>query len=312
MYKGKFGIEDEFFILKGDEAPSHADIRAVLNEVASALGGEIRFDRKRGTLTVGVEERTGYLKIGPDFATTVMEVAYPPHVEFERFEEQWMSIEELIRGICHNHGLKPVRSGIIDTLIPVEAILSKHKRFQWYKNRPNNGRKLFENFFTARSSGLHIHLDRESFSGYDQAFALEYLVPLLFSNSKTEQVHCKRLLLSLENDPMDGTGWGLSTNFTDPNYCYIRPREFGTIEYRSACCQPTLRDIARVLALRFIQHTASINRSSSESKKYFEDCARTGIQPKILGSDLNYIASLANHLPLGLRDNFIALLEAAA
>lgn len=149
------------------------------------------------------------------------------------------------------------------------------KRMDRYGDRPLPKRPFSHRFFFAGMCSVHIHLnvlDDALYARLPALYSVEYLVPLLYSESPVfngRRAHCTRPLMYRDGfclayrasaipDPILTTPAAYRAFLAGSrgfirDYTFIAPSRHGTVEFRAACVQPSLEALIEVLALRVAQ-----------------------------------------------------------
>ena len=273
-----FGIELERFIFTKEEMPPSLD---EINSVFARLlewGMTVKaYDREAGLIAIKRELPTGPLVVKNDFCSHIFEVAYPPARTVAEFTAIFQQSEQEIQLVLRDFSIA-VRLGGALAAMPTTIIYRPsdsdyvRKRMSQYEKRPVPKRPFSHRNFFAGMSSTHIHLnvlEEPFYPRLPALYSVEYLIPLLYSQSPVFngcRAHCVRPLMYKDGfaesyrtvaipDPIPSRPrqyhefLAASRGFIR-DYSFIAPSWHGTVEFRTACSQPTLDEIIELLALR--------------------------------------------------------------
>lgn len=270
-----FGIEQEHFLLKAGDVPTADDIVTLFIRLAKrGLGSYVQ--PTDGTAGMVVRKMAlGQLEIKTDGCTHVLEVAFPPLCHpaelLALYEETWGSIREEIIPL----GLTLIEGGCLPNELgnyqkfPVSA--EAQSRQQRLMMRPMPQKQFSVALLSTVMAATHVHLPTTDTSDYALLpflYSYEYLVPLLFSRShefRGHQAQCVRALMyrdsfadsyaatafptRIPNSPESHQALVDASESFVRDYSFIVPRSFGTLEFRTACAQPSAEEALQLTAL---------------------------------------------------------------
>ena len=317
------GIEQERFIFhENGTAPTLDEIKSVFENLISNGFIARKLDYDGRPLAVNQDSEFGYLSIKNDFATHIVEAAFPPisdSVDLMIYmDKTWLAISRAASTV----GLR-IQEGALISQLPPRFQLVPHERREWLPNRvvPKVPSFYWHKYFNVLMCSTQVHLnilDRKFYTYLPAFYSHEYLVPLLFSNSPVNgklKAHCARPLIwrdSFDNNyqafaipkdlPTTPEQYDLflkrSSDF-QRDYTFIAPRSFGSAEFRTACAQDTLDQIMQVAVLRMaIVIAASVGKLPiiSGARDYFYEVCQNGTSSKEVNSVSYQALSEGAHL----------------
>jgi hypothetical protein len=258
-------------------------------------GYEIRSQTEgQGFFCLGQDTSSGYISIKPDFAMHLLEVSLPPRRNEEELRALLQQTLRVLDESLAEAGLyRDERSIVSDPGARFE--LAEVGRLRGYVEqfpaRSETSAELYFPHYPALIASTHVHLNvplDRSLGLMQFMYELEWLAIRLFSKSyffDGREYGCARVLLyedSLgesyrlktvpEKVPTTLDEYVAAFNSSpayfsaDPFFpvrdlSFIRPRHFGTLEFRSACSQSRVEEILDVAAFRVLQLGYSLSRA---------------------------------------------------
>jgi hypothetical protein len=309
----KIGLEQEHFILKNRTVPTLSEVKAVFQDLIRQGFVARSFDADNEPLSANMDFSSGYVSIKNDFCTHVIEIAFPPLSEPEEIEAIYESVWKSVKEALAKNKISIIPgAAIADELSAVNLV--PHKRIEWYANRRNPEPKptLWFKHPTTLMCATQIHmniLNESFFSKLPSLYSLEYLIPLAFSNSPKllgEQYHCARPLIWRDNRPVDYPLWDYcdyiptskkeygkliaQTKAFERDFSFIAPRDYGSVEFRTACSQDNIQSILELIALRigiylYVSHFSN-SSSFATREEFYKVCQNGQISKHILERDI--------------------------
>jgi len=329
-----YGIEQEQFIFNADGTPpSREQIIGVFQMLASRGMAAKAYHKNGELLAVKREMPNGLLMMKNDFCSHIFEIAFPPVRGVAEFTAIYHEAEGLAREVLAGFGLH-VRPGGALAVMPEQIVLRAsdsddvQKRMDNYDGRPLPKRPFSHRFFFAGMCSIHCHLnvlDDAFYARLPAQYSVEYLVPLLYSESPVfngRRAHCVRPLMYRDGfclayrasaipDPIPTTPEAYrqflagSQGFIR-DYSFIAPSRHGTVEFRTACVQPSLDELIEVLALRVAQ-VLGVARGLWHERPHlralFWNASLTGVAPQdIMDEDYTILSRLQPELPEDMQE----------
>lgn len=306
LFPASFGLEQEHFILKAGAAPNPADIVELFTRLSCRGLGAYKQPTDGTAGVVALETQSGRLEIKPDGFTHVLEVAFPPLQHpaemLMLYDEVWGGIWQEIEplgltlqmGGCLPHELADRHS------FPVSAQSLERQEVLLTRKMPQAPFSI--DLFSAVMCATHVHLPATSPGVYGLLpflYSYEYLIPLLFSTSHEfngQTVHCVRPLMYRDSfaDSYPATAFPVQVPDSPDahraliaashpfvrDYSFIVPRSFGTVEFRTACAQPSAQAALELTALYIaIWHLAQqgIVSAVAEPRAHFYRVCELGL-----------------------------------
>lgn len=331
-----YGVEQERFLFRVDGAvPSLRDIEAMYDAFL-AHGFSPGPVNAAGHLTsVLCDTPTGIIDIKNDFCTHIFEVSFPPMRRMEELREMYREVAGITNAIHTTLNLVIIPGGTQPrppaetTIIASNSDLEK-ARILSIVNRAVPPLPFSDRLFPAAMCSTQIHaniLEASWFPRVPAYYAVEYLIPLLYSNSPSFNdlpAHCARLLMYRDGMPADYFANAIPPMLpTSPqeyntlvtcsrdyvrDYSFLAPSRHGTIEFRAGCSQNTMEDILELLALR-VALIAGVHQGAWSARPHYREafwqlCA-TGIAPTAdITHDYHTLQRVRDDLP----DDFAAAL----
>jgi hypothetical protein len=329
-----YGIEQEQFAFKADGVPpSREEIIGVLETLAARGMAPKAYDREGTLIAVKRETPDGPLVMKNDFCSHIFEMAFPPVRSVAAFTGIYREAEVLAREVLGGFGISAQPGGSLAAMpreIVQRASDSDHvqKRMDRYEGRPLPRRPFSHRYFFAGMCSIHCHLnvlDDAFYPRLPAMYSVEYLVPLLYSESPVfngRRAHCTRPLMYRDGfclayrataipEPIPATraAYGEfiahSRDFIR-DYSFIAPSWRGTVEFRTACNQPSLDEIIEVLALRVALVMGVARgywRERPNLRALFWNACLTGTAPQsILDEDYAVLTRVWPELPDDLQE----------
>jgi len=324
-----YGIEQEQFIFHADGTPpSREEIIAVFETLAARGMAPKAYDEEGTLIAVKRETPHGPLVMKNDFCSHIFEIAFPPVRSVAEFTAVYREAEALVREVMDEFGISVHPGGSLPAM-PPEIVLRAsdsddvQKRMDLYDDRPLPRRPFSHRFFFAGMCSIHCHLnvlDDALYPRLPAMYSVEYLVPLLYSESPVfngRRAHCTRPLMYRDGfclayrataipDPIPTTPAAYceflagSRRFIR-DYTFIAPSWRGTVEFRSACNQPSLKEIIEILALRVALVVGTARgywHARPNLRALFWNACLTGTVPQsVLDEDYATLTRLRPHLP---------------
>lgn len=278
-----FGVEHEFFIFGENEEPPTVVQTELLFRILHSKGFTPN-PKTNSLLTAHKDSKEGFVSIKNDFCTHILEVAFPPFTKKEEFSGMFESTMQIIDETLRELGLARRKNSILNTP-PLNQTIISCPRGTWMLNREVPEKKYAEKLLTTKLVSTQIHIQyqaEKALNHFQNLFSLDYLAPLLLSNSKSEITgeHCIRPLVWRDSFPDSYNLFAFPkmipstreeyqaqkdhSNDFQRDYSFIVPREIGTIEFRSMCSQPDLERVLEGIALRLGQLRMSEVRKSNQ------------------------------------------------
>jgi hypothetical protein len=270
-----FGLEQEHFILKNGAAPSPGDIVELFTRLSRRGLGVYERTTDGTAGVVALVTRSGRLEIKTDGFTHVLEVAFPPlrypSEMLMLYDEAWGGILQEIEPL----GLALQMGGCLSNELtdrqsfPVSADSLERQRVLLTREIPQE--RFSVDLLSAVMCATHVHLPATSPGVYRLLpflYSYEYLIPLLFSTSHEfngQQAHCVRPLMYRDSFADSYPATAFPVHIPDApdahqaliaashpfvrDYSFIVPRSFGTVEFRTACAQPSAQAALELTAL---------------------------------------------------------------
>jgi hypothetical protein len=281
------GVELEYLIENVDEPHvllNKEDALALYKYLTSDCGFEAR--TLSDPFRVGMETEMGYITLKPDFAYHLVEISLPPRKRAEDLELLIHStLNRLDLALTHFGYRRAAYSTYPTSTIQYDMVQTERLiAFMDYARSIKSQQSPFSNpNYPALISSVQVHLNILSdgfFSLLPYLYEPEWKVISLFSNSTTFDgrfVGCARILFYeatlgnayyLKTMPeVVPTSWEEYAKALDRtprydsndqasiprDYSLIRPREFGSVEFRSACSQVSVSAIMAICAFRVLQ-----------------------------------------------------------
>ena len=272
----QFGVEQEHFVFHDDgTAPSHEEIDRLWAGLCRR-GFQIHAVNNHGrVLSVARMLPQGLLVVTNDSCTHIVEVALPPYRSLSEFRRDYCETWELVTEQLHGMGLRIQLGGSLQT--PVQEVHWRPKetdpegeRLYKFVHRDRLFSPLFHPDFPACFAATHVSLgvdEAEAIRLLPGYYAFEFLVPLWFSASpqfQSVRAHCVRPLAWEANfhkpypllgvpDPIprDLQEYEqLRTQCSLRDYSFVAIRNAERLEFRSACSQPTIEAIEKLIQFR--------------------------------------------------------------
>jgi len=316
------GLEQELLVFQDGHPPALEVVKSVFEQLSRKGYRVARTDTDGRPLQVNRELRTGYVAVKNDFCTNLFEFALPPVRTPEELIADYNLVYSDLHAAFSFHGLAPMREAFIRipsaSIIPVPGT-----RLEWLMTRPlPAGGKYSDRLFAATIAATQMHfniLAEPFFTALPALYAFEYLVPLCFSNSadSSTNARCVRPLIYRDNylksyralgfpDPVPTSRSEYqqlldSTEDFRRDYTFIAPRSFGTVEFRSACAQPSIERILELTAFRLMTIITAHHKTSSvrlrNADSFMGACADTLPDPDVIVEDLELLQSGEQLLP---------------
>jgi len=323
--KLNIGLEQEHFIFSKERlAPSLDQIKGVFEGLLGSGFIARKVDTDGRPLTVNQDLGAGYVSVKNDYATHIIEAAFPPISTPSELKSLYEDTWGRIRFEAKKNGLFIENGALISTQPPNFELISNVRSSQFLNRNVPDGIPGFSNKYLPSlvcSTQLHLNiLDEKFYSELPLYYSFEFLVPLLFSNSKTaspRQAHCMRLLLWQQYFEPDYKAFAIplsiprnhleyqnflesSQNFVR-DYCYIAPRTFDTVEFRAACSQDNIDKILQLSALRFATAVAVekklLKEESNIQTNFIQACAFGKVSNDLLDRTMFVLSEVHSLLP---------------
>jgi hypothetical protein len=278
MTKKRIGVEEEFFAIS--ETHSGEPQRVLLSRFAEKNNFRCTIQHSdKLPFQINKDVSGGYICIKFDSTFRTFEIATPPLSNIsdlvKTLEDCWSELNHLAEPL----GVSLERKGFKDIALKTSDFFEKDTVLKTI-TREHSGKKYFDLLYCGKISATQIHIEtqkNEDFSKLQPLYKLEPLIPLLFSNSATQDNQCHRLVL-LEDAFKDeyeffGFPQVIPKNRAEyaarlernkscwRDYSLIAPREHGAWEFRSACIQPNFLKLKMLIAFR-VAAFASLSDSS--------------------------------------------------
>lgn len=319
-----FGIEHELFVLDGDRAPAPGRTDELFRGVAAATGGTLVRAEEGHIYGVRVGTPEGEVEVKHDFATHLLEFAFPPLREPATFVGLFESWLDRVGLLLNELGLQ-FRPGGILSPFPAETWLSTGPgdpggaRRAFWSDAVRRPRPFARIPFNAVMASTQVNLsvpDAVAVPVLPLLYRYEYLTPLGYSTSRHAGAHCARPLIWADTLPERFPLVNIPPSLPDTvaayqalaasavrDYSAIAPRG-QRVEFRSGCSQPDAAAILELTALR-LATVASTGRGSDRSLEVsaalFMDACATGAPPGPLPDDLNVLGAALAELPSAWR-----------
>ncbi len=264
-----FGVEHERFLSRRNgDAPGLGDLKRLAQILEKrgwdSLPAGAAFD------LAGPAEITG-TRLKTDFCTNLLEVVLPPLSSLDTAKNfllsAWRDVED--------------SAGQLDLVVSTYSALSQMPTNVVFapSSSDKDGARISKTLgrpmprcgwgipeYPATIAATHVHIESDiaaDISLLPSLYAVEYMVPLLFGNSTDwlgRTAHCVHPMVYRWNYRPSQLNIGFprkiptyvsETDALDRDYSLIVPRrEFGTLEFRSACSQPTIDRVISLVAFR--------------------------------------------------------------
>jgi hypothetical protein len=330
-----FGIEQEhFFFASNGGVPERSQLRAFIDAVKHTASSQSLRSNSLDLLAIDLITPLGPVRVKTDFCTHIIEVVFPPLRELNAFELLYENVFDAIHRAAEQTDLEVRLGGSLDSL-PADTILEVGESDQDGKRlRALLGRKMPKTtyavpMFQAGICATQVHLNILDDSFYDMLpllYAYEYLIPLLFSNSKSflgQSAHCVRPLVYRDNFDNDylahaypvkipttrGDYESLLTN-SQPfirDYSFICPSKHGTVEFRTGCSQNTSIAVCELIALRIAIYLAAQQRIAVHAydrrrETFYNVCEKRNVESQIIDQDSYLIKRCIGTLPRRMQE----------
>ncbi len=271
MKQQKFGVEEEVFLIEEVGLSKGKPQKELMKAFAEAEQFRVvAVDHDGLPLQINKDvAEGGYISIKFDSTYNIFEIAYPPTGSLQNFQGFTQRLWAKLQSHGKNLGLTFERRGYRNFDLQTEDFFSKDS-VQQTLTRPSSGKSHFDRFYPGKICSTQIHLDLKSDEAFAQLrylYALEPLIPMLFSNSQVSGVaHCYRLLTLQDAFRDDYHFFGFPKEIPTSqqhydalvkksvgfwrDYSSIVPRAHGTWEFRSTCIQATELGTVEVAAFR--------------------------------------------------------------
>ncbi len=324
------GIEQEFFVTRQMTVPSRADIDQLLQRLAFVTGGKVKQDSSECAGSLLIPTATGLLSIKTDGYTHVLEIAFPPFIDFADFQGQYRFIWRILSSVLNQSGFSVIPAGLYpfkhEKFIPYPSSAESLIRQFLLAERPLPDKKFAGAGLSTLMSSTHVHFGvnpDERYKWLQGLYEYEYLIPWLFSSSSTttpdkQRIHCIRPLIYRdsfddnylavaypENIPGSKEEYDLLLHQTAGfirDYSFITPHKLGTLEFRTACAQANLTSIVQIVMLRILiwESVKRGLRSHIPAQKahFYQVCqyGEYGLSP-LAYDDLNDLMRILSELP---------------
>lgn len=319
------GIEQEFFVQKQGKVPSRKAIDDLLNHLQEVTNGKLHNQGQNCASQLHIDTDFGLLHVKTDGYTHVLEVAYPPFFDPNDFQQLYQYVWHILQPVMAQYEFTIIPGGYCsvatEKVITYPSSPSSLLRQQLLNNRPLPNHKLASTALSSLMCATHIHLGvniADRFRWLPALYSFEYLIPWLFSNSTTSNEHCIRPLIYRDSfgadypaagfpDSIPNTeeAYGQMLNSCRPfirDYSFIAPHALGTLEFRTACAQPSLSALWQLIALRLLIWEAVQQGFISfvaDSRTHFYAVCESGIyaMDKHASEDLRMLLTLMDELP---------------
>lgn len=317
------GIEQEHFVFKQGRAPTREEMHEVFRELTVHGFSSRKTDSAGRPLQVNRDVGTGYVAIKNDYCTHIIEAALPASSDPEELREVYVDTWSCINEVLARHDMH-IHYGAILSSLPDPLHLMPNERLEWQLNRPlPPGDSPFKNrHFAALITATQTHfniLEPSFYPMLTNLYNLDYLVPLLYSNSGMKEngaPYCARPLVYRANYSQSYLASCIPTTIPKTeaeyqdlitksedfvrDYSYIAPRSFGSVEFRLACSQNSVDDILELSALRMAIIIAAHNGSviPRDPATILNELSWTGDVPnELLADDVDRIIEATEKAP---------------
>lgn len=327
-FPASFGLEQEHFILKAGAAPAPADIVELFTRLARRGLGAYKQPTDGTAGIVALETKSGRLEIKTDGFTHVLEVAFPPLCYpaelFTFYDEAWGGIRQEIEplGLTLHPGGCLLEELADRQSFPVSADSLERQRVLLTREMP--AQPFSVDLLSAMMCATHVHLPARGPGVYRLLpflYSYEYLIPLLFSTShefRGQTAHCVRPLMYRDSfaDSYPATAFPVQVPDSPDahraliaasrpfvrDYSLIVPRSFGTIEFRTACAQPSAQAALELTALYIaIWHLAQhgVTSAVANPRAHFYRVCELGLAgcDANVGEDVSRLKTVCEQLP---------------
>lgn len=322
-----FGVEQEHFIFNQDgSVPSSDQMQSVFAELIRRGYVAKKLSATQRVLQVNKDIGEGFVSVKNDFCTHLIEAAFPPCRSADEFKAIYKDVWSDVSQALDSQGIQ-IRLGGWLGRIPEPIVRKEDGAQEWIDAlRSQVEHKAFTHAnFGARSCASQIHfniLNDDFYKNLSRLYALDYLVPLLFSNSKCAEsemgaLHCARSFLFEHNIPQTYLTRSIPREIPSTQAEYealkagtplykkdlsnISPRVFGTVEFRTGCSQDTVDGLLDMIALRMAIVLAAQGADKLEPRNiaetFFEASRSGGVAAGLLNRDIELIRSHAKRLP---------------
>jgi hypothetical protein len=270
------------------------DIKALFATLAAKNYRVSSTDHDGQPLSVNLDTDDGYISIKNDLCTHIIEFALPPRDSANELISLYSDVFENIDIAAEANGLQINFGASLDVPPETITILPGHPRSEWLRTRilPDLPTQLIFRYFTSLMCATQVHLnilDQKFFQNLNRFYSMEFIFPLLFSNSKKYNgfaAHCVRPLAWEANFPerylakafpklvplneLDYSQMLLESLGFQRDYTFLCPRSTGSVEFRSTCSQNSVEDVAGLVATRiavtnFVNSGASIELNGRDA-----------------------------------------------
>lgn len=306
-------------------------MKSVFSELANSKYRISSTDADLKPLSVNRDTEDGYISVKNDFCTHIIEFALPPRGSPSALRALYVEVYDDIANALEKRNLKIKFGGSLKTPPKEISILPGHPRTEWLATRdlPGGFNPLVFRYFTSLMCATQVHLnilDENFFRYLSRFYSLEFIFPLIFTNSSNyngSTGHCVRPLAweanffpsylatsfptKIPTDQLAYSQMLLETVGFQRDYSFICPRQTGSVEFRSTCSQDSVEEILNLVAMRI----AAANFASSSSpitlsnRDDFYSVCRTGRLTSL--SQVSCLREFLafDHRPIGPWFNFL-------
>jgi hypothetical protein len=334
----RVGVEQERFVSIAGNAPTWGETQDFFRYLCG-LGYCIGKKSDAGDiLAVNKDVPGGYVVIKNDFCTSIIETGLPPvatpEAGAEIFERTWEDIRLGLDTIGAS-----INPGASLSGEPPGLVMVPHDRLKWMQERPVPSPRppMWHPVFTTMMCATQVHMNIHDDTIYEilpALYAFEYLAPLFFTNSKCflgQRHYCVRPLAWQQNFVEEYLLYGFPLEIpktkTDyqvkqkqasrfvRDYSFIVPREYGTVEFRTACAQETSDRAIDLMALRLLGFLTAHSRRNlghdltPNREHFFEVCRSGRVDKQLIKLHLACFHKTENLWPLAWRPRISTLCD---
>lgn len=285
-----FGVELEFIIHhqdRPDRLLRRNDVNRLVHALRSAGGFDSSLTPKNPLYyTLGLETRQGYIAVKPDFAFHILEVSLPPRSDLRESADLIHSTLESIDRSLASVGLQRSEQSVVqDPNIPFDLVPNPRLAgyLEQFPLRADQSSSFYFPHYPALIAAAQIHVNvpvQDLIPLLPALYQLEWLAIHLFSQSRqfdSREVGCARVLMYEDSLGPDYKIKTIPSKIPEtieeyvrlfnnsPGYfredpffpvrdlTFIRPRPYGTTEFRSTCSQGSVDKVLELQAFRALQ-----------------------------------------------------------
>ena len=289
-----FGVETEFIVHAKDSEAKLMD-RGICRSIFRALKKKYGYKNfhQQNEDSISLDTELGFICIKPDFSYNILEVAFPPRGTIKELKDMLQRTFDQIDDCLEVEGFVRAKFAVVPTTPARYDLVEQARHAKWlelFKNREATESAFYSPDYPALMAATQVHLnvlDKNFFKLLPFLYELEWLVVSTYSKStkfNNQNVKCARVRLiedtlghkySLKGIPenIPNSAEKYATEFQKvieyvsgqpeivaKDYSFIRPRSFGSVEFRSTCAQHDVETIIEICAFRILQFAYALER----------------------------------------------------